>query len=229
LAPETRFAGQTLGHKGQPALTWSVDLKYDPESQRGTLTLVALNKTTALVSFASIMVTLPASTAAANEGERLFLSDDWYRDDLQVQAGPAKDQDGKSVYSFKTIDKSNNTCKPEDLGAPQLTLKAKVDRLELSISPARSVGGAAKAFSIAKNKGFTVELQGAVPMLGQYVVEISESWTRSRVQGLERGSYAMDYKMVEIKMDEDGKAACTTWDVSDRIKEDQARARATGV
>lgn len=83
-----------------------------------------------------------------------------------------------------------------------------------------SAPASSKSFEIPKGKGFTIELQGAVPAIGEYAIKIHEAWKLAR----DKARFAVDYKMVEIKQNKDGKLEWDAWDVSDRLKEEKAKA-----
>ncbi|KAH7002503.1 hypothetical protein EDB80DRAFT_809550 [Ilyonectria destructans] len=212
--PSTPFIqfSDTLALTQDPVLMWTIEFDYNKDLKLGNLILRASNQTAAPVAFVSIAVTLIPTTEGTNAGHKLFTGNEWNEESESVMQANFKRKDTttttkRNAFRFdQTV-----TTSP---GGIMFDVSAKMSSVEAAITPkARE-----QNINIHQKKGFAIELQGTVPALGQYAVKIQESWKYPRGTASQRGPLAVNYLIVELGLNADGKVEWNTWDEGVRRK-----------
>ncbi|GAB1312347.1 hypothetical protein MFIFM68171_02557 [Madurella fahalii] len=125
------------------------------------------------------------------------------------------------------IEKAGNVChlfKGEGWAANVQPLKLTVETVwAASEVQARITRADGKDFKVPKDQEFKLVLQGPVEALGRYAVRVQESWKKNPAS-LKWGAQgvAVDYKMVELKLAQNGKTVeVNSWDVKQRALEEE--------
>lgn len=191
---------------------WTIEFDYNKDLKIGNLILRASNQTPAPVAFVSISVTLIPTTEGTNAGHKLFTGKEWNEESESVMKANFQRKDTttttkRNAFRFE----QTVTTSP---GGIKFDVSAKMSSIEATIIP-KTRG---QNINVHQKKGFAIELQGTVPALGQYAVKIQESWKDPRGTGSQRGPLAVNYLIVELGLNADGKVEWNTWDEGVRRK-----------